>query len=107
MWVTENSVIHIDRSEKSVIHIDWAARPPWVMEFSIAHRLCYCVTLGFFLTVSDQIQIHLRISIQAVKCEKLTSLYFVSISMQKEKKLAGSLTVIANCVKCFRAQSLH
>jgi hypothetical protein len=51
MWVTENSVIHEDRSEKSVIHIDGAARPTWITEFSSIHMLCSCVTLGFFLTV--------------------------------------------------------
>jgi hypothetical protein len=43
MLVTENSVIHGDRSEKSVIYIDWDAT-----EFSIAHMLFSCVTLGFF-----------------------------------------------------------
>jgi hypothetical protein len=51
MQVTEISVIHVDRSEKSVIHIDWAARPTWMTEFSSAHMLCSCVTLVFFFTV--------------------------------------------------------
>jgi hypothetical protein len=40
MWVAENSVIHVDRSEKSSIHIDWAARPTWMTEFSSAYILC-------------------------------------------------------------------
>jgi hypothetical protein len=34
MWVAENSVIHVDRSEKSVIHMDWTARPTQMTEFS-------------------------------------------------------------------------
>jgi hypothetical protein len=39
MWVTENSVNHVDRSEKSIILI---AAPPtrtWTTDFSIAHML--------------------------------------------------------------------
>jgi hypothetical protein len=47
MRVAENSVIQEDRSEKSVIHIDWSARPTWMTEFSSAHMLCSCVTLVF------------------------------------------------------------
>jgi hypothetical protein len=37
MWVTENSVIHIEWLEKSVINIDRTARSTWKTEFSFPH----------------------------------------------------------------------
>jgi hypothetical protein len=48
MRVTENSVIHVDRLEKSVIHIDWAARPTWMTELCIfsSAQMRSCVSLG-------------------------------------------------------------
>jgi hypothetical protein len=51
MRVTENSGVHVDRWEKSIIHRDWAARPTWMTEFANARMLCSCVKLVFFLTV--------------------------------------------------------
>jgi hypothetical protein len=48
---TEHSVINVDRSEKSVIHIDWATRPTSMTEFSSTHMLYSCVTLVFFNSV--------------------------------------------------------
>jgi hypothetical protein len=38
MLVTENSVIHVDRSEKSVIHIDWTARVSTYVDDGIFQR---------------------------------------------------------------------
>jgi hypothetical protein len=35
--VTENSVIHIERSEKSVIYIDRTAESMWMTEFSLTY----------------------------------------------------------------------
>jgi hypothetical protein len=49
MWTTANSVIHIEKTEKSVIHLDWAARPAWMAEFSSTHNphlFLLRVTLG-------------------------------------------------------------
>jgi hypothetical protein len=46
MYVTENSVIHIERPEKSVIHIDRAAESMWMTEFSVTQMFWSCVTLG-------------------------------------------------------------
>jgi hypothetical protein len=51
MRVTENSVILIEQSEKSVIYIDRAARPMWMTEFSVTYMFWSCVTLGFFNSV--------------------------------------------------------
>jgi hypothetical protein len=45
--VTENSIIHVERSEKSVNTRDWASLSIWVTEFSVTLVLWYCVTLGF------------------------------------------------------------
>jgi hypothetical protein len=47
MYVTKNSFIHIERSEKSVIHIDRAAESMWMTEFSVTYMFWSCVTLGF------------------------------------------------------------
>jgi hypothetical protein len=46
---------HVDRSEKSVSHIDWAAQLTWMTEFSIVHMMCSCVTLSFFNSVFEKI----------------------------------------------------
>jgi hypothetical protein len=46
MWVTENSVIHIEGSEKSANNIDRAAKSIWMTEFSVTYRFWSCVTLG-------------------------------------------------------------
>jgi hypothetical protein len=35
MWVTENSIIHIDRSEKSVINKGRAGQAKWMTGFSV------------------------------------------------------------------------
>jgi hypothetical protein len=53
MRVMENSIIHLGRSGKSAIHIDWAAGPTWMTEFSSAYMLCSCVMLGFFTDISQ------------------------------------------------------
>jgi hypothetical protein len=45
--VTENSIIHVERSEKSVNTRDWASLSIWVTEFSVTLVLWSCVTLGF------------------------------------------------------------
>jgi hypothetical protein len=45
--VTENSIIHVERSEKSVNIRDWASISIWVTEFSVTLVLWSCVTLGF------------------------------------------------------------
>jgi hypothetical protein len=45
--VTENSIIHVGRSEKSVNTKDWAPLSMWVSEFSVTLMLWSCVTLGF------------------------------------------------------------
>jgi hypothetical protein len=50
--VTENSIIHIEQSEKSANTIDWAPLYMRVSEFSITLVLWSCVTLGFFNSVS-------------------------------------------------------
>jgi hypothetical protein len=41
MYVTENSVIHIERSEKSVIHVDRAAESMRMTEFSVTYSTCF------------------------------------------------------------------
>jgi hypothetical protein len=46
--VTENSVIHIEQSEKSAINIDQAAGSMHMTEFSVTLMLWACVTRGFF-----------------------------------------------------------
>jgi hypothetical protein len=48
---TKNSVIHIDRSEKSVIKIDRDSRSTWMSEFSVPHMFRTRVTLGFLKSV--------------------------------------------------------
>jgi hypothetical protein len=45
--VTENSIIHVERSEKSVNTRDWASLSIGVTEFSVTLVLWSCVTLGF------------------------------------------------------------
>jgi hypothetical protein len=60
LWVTENSVIHIVRSEKSVINIDWDAPSTWITEFSVPNmfrgpvsRLALQVLLNHFENVAS------------------------------------------------------
>jgi hypothetical protein len=55
--VTENSIIHVERSEKSVNTRDWASLSICVTELSVTLVLWSCVTLGFFLTVKVQLTI--------------------------------------------------
>jgi hypothetical protein len=45
--VTENSIIYVARSKKSVNTRDWASLSIWVTEFSVTFVLWSCVTLGF------------------------------------------------------------
>jgi hypothetical protein len=45
--VTENFIIHIERSEKSINTRDWASLSIWMTEFSVTLVLWSCVTLGF------------------------------------------------------------
>jgi hypothetical protein len=45
--VMENSIIHVERSEKSINTRDWASLSIWVTEFSVTLVLWSCVTLGF------------------------------------------------------------
>jgi hypothetical protein len=45
--VMENSIIHVEQSEKSVNTRDWASLSIWVTEFSVTLVLWSCVTLGF------------------------------------------------------------
>jgi hypothetical protein len=48
----------IHRSEKSVIHIDWAARPTWMAEFSSAPHVVLRITLVlFFNSVRQKAQL--------------------------------------------------
>jgi hypothetical protein len=37
MWVTENSIIHIDQAAQSVLMMDFSDRCMWMTEFSVAH----------------------------------------------------------------------
>jgi hypothetical protein len=46
IWVTENAVIHLERSEKSAIYIDEAS----------GSMLWACVTCGFFNSVDSNSQ---------------------------------------------------
>jgi hypothetical protein len=50
---TENSIIHVERSEKSVNTRDWASVSTGVTEFSVTLVLWSCVTLGFSNSVED------------------------------------------------------
>jgi hypothetical protein len=50
IWVTENTVIHIEQSEKSAINIDEATGSIWMTEICVTLMLWACVTRGF-LTV--------------------------------------------------------
>jgi hypothetical protein len=51
--VTENSIIHVERSEKSDNTRDWASLSIWVAEFSVTLVLWSCVTLGFSSSAQD------------------------------------------------------
>jgi hypothetical protein len=48
IWVTENSVTHMEQSEKSAINIDQAAGSMWMTEFSVTLMLWACVTRRLF-----------------------------------------------------------
>jgi hypothetical protein len=52
--VTENSIIHVERSEKSVNTRDWASLSTLVTDFSVTLVLWSCVTLGFSNSVNVQ-----------------------------------------------------
>jgi hypothetical protein len=45
--VTENSIVHVERSEKSVNTRDWASLSIWVTELSVTLVLWSCIKLGF------------------------------------------------------------
>jgi hypothetical protein len=53
--VTENAVIHVEKSEKSVIDIDQAARSMWMTELSFPQMFRTCVTLAFFFNSEDEL----------------------------------------------------
>jgi hypothetical protein len=54
--VTENSIIHIQRSETSANTLHWAPLSMRVSEFSVTLVLWSCVTLGFSNSVEDNVQ---------------------------------------------------
>jgi hypothetical protein len=58
--VAENSIIHVERSEKSVNTRDWASQSIWVTEFSVTLVLWSCVTLGFSNSVQQDKCAHHR-----------------------------------------------
>jgi hypothetical protein len=43
MWVTENSVIHIEGLEKSASNLDRATQSMWPTEFSITYMFWSCL----------------------------------------------------------------
>jgi hypothetical protein len=57
--MTENSVIYIDRSEKSAIHIDWASLPTWLTEFSMQRPHDVLLCHAWFLNQFYSMQISL------------------------------------------------
>jgi hypothetical protein len=54
MWVTENSVIHIDPAARSMLMTEFSDPPMWTTEFSVTNKGQWeihdirCVTIGFF-----------------------------------------------------------
>jgi hypothetical protein len=53
MRATENSIIHIELSEKAVIYIDRADRSMWMAEFSVTYVVLRHACLFFKLTDSE------------------------------------------------------
>jgi hypothetical protein len=60
--VTENSIIHVERSEKSVNTRDWASLSIWVTAFSVTLVLWSCVTLGFSKSVDLRVAVPYKLS---------------------------------------------
>jgi hypothetical protein len=74
MFVAENSVIHMERSEKSLIHLDRAAESMWMTEFSVTYMLWSCFTLGFLSNSVESEPVLLRVATSSQHCCKVSTL---------------------------------